>query len=168
MDEATLGTARQYRLLQRLVRRLGLPVLALSLGGALLAGCSSGTPSADRSSASASPPASPSASPTGSGGAASPSQTPSSGAAPPGATTPPAASTGPAAGELTVTGDLVDGVEPSCLILHSAGEAYLLLGGDRSVLRSGAHVTVRGRLADGMVTTCQQGKPLQVLEARSG
>jgi hypothetical protein len=76
------------------------------------------------------------------------------------ATTGPVPTTEPApsAGELTVTGTVGDGVEPGCLLL----DGYLLVGGDRDQLRSGARVAVTGRVDRGLLSTCQQGVPLVV------
>jgi hypothetical protein len=59
---------------------------------------------------------------------------------------------------VTVSGTLEQGVEANCVLLGN----YLLLGGPRQALRPGLTVTVTGRLALGMVTTCQQGTPLIV------
>ncbi|RIV39482.1 hypothetical protein [Micromonospora radicis] len=64
--------------------------------------------------------------------------------------------------ELTLTGRIEAGVEPGCLLL----DGYLLLGGPRDVLTAGATVTVTGRPAPGMLTTCQQGTPFQVSTAK--
>jgi hypothetical protein len=74
-------------------------------------------------------------------------------------TTPP-----PAAGSaITATGTLVAGIEPGCMVLHTdQGQNYLLVGGDRGKLREGARVQVRGRLLRDLLSTCQQGLPLQV------
>ena len=74
-------------------------------------------------------------------------------------TTPP-----PAAGSaITATGTVVAGVEPGCTVLHTdQGQNYLLVGGDPGKLREGARVQVRGRLLRDLLSTCQQGLPLQV------
>jgi hypothetical protein len=64
-----------------------------------------------------------------------------------------------------LTGDLVGGVEPNCVLMRSGGKEYLLLGGDRSVIKPDKRITVRGRVANGIMTTCQQGIPFQVSEA---
>ena len=74
-------------------------------------------------------------------------------------------------GDLTVTGQLVEGVEPGCLLLRSGTTDYLLIlprHVDRGELTAAATVTVRGRLVPGLATTCQQGTPLQVSEVRPG
>jgi hypothetical protein len=68
----------------------------------------------------------------------------------------------PAAGQITVTGMVVEGVEGGCLLLEGGGTRYLLVGGDRSLLRSGARVAVTGRVDRGLLSTCQQGEPLVV------
>jgi hypothetical protein len=71
----------------------------------------------------------------------------------------------------TVTGTLSRAaVEGSCLLLavpadgRSAAENYLLLGDSATLggLRSGATVTVSGRSAVGLATTCQTGTPFLV------
>ena len=97
-------------------------------------------------------------SPAGSPGGLPPSfrATPS----PPGKSVPP--------GEQTLSGRVEAGVEAGCLIMRTAKETYLLVGGDKSVVREGAQVTVRGRPAPDLMTTCQQGVPFQVTEARLG
>jgi hypothetical protein len=74
------------------------------------------------------------------------------------ATTAPA----PPAGEVTVTGVVAEGVEAGCLLLDGGGQRYLLVGGDRGQLRTGARVTVTGRVDRGLLSTCQQGEPLVV------
>jgi hypothetical protein len=68
----------------------------------------------------------------------------------------------PAPGQVTVTGMVLEGVEPGCLLLSGGGRRYLLVGGDRSQLRSGARVVVTGRVDRGLLSTCQQGEPLVV------
>jgi hypothetical protein len=59
---------------------------------------------------------------------------------------------------VVVSGTLEAGVEANCVLLGG----YLLLGGSRELLRPGQSVTVSGHLATDLVTTCQQGTPLQV------
>jgi hypothetical protein len=63
-----------------------------------------------------------------------------------------------AAPSLTLTGTVEAGVEANCLLLGG----YLLLGGDRSLVRPGAYLTVTGRPEPGTLTTCQQGLPFRV------
>lgn len=79
--------------------------------------------------------------------------------------------TGPSkvSGEVTLTGDVVFvDIEGGCLTLRVNNKGYELVGGDRSKLQHGAHVTVRGRVRDDMATTCQVGPVLEVLEVRPG
>ncbi|MEU4569682.1 hypothetical protein [Micromonospora sp. NPDC023956] len=106
------------------------------------------------------------------GTAANPSQTgapvttPSEGTDSPG--TPPAVpptegkpggpSASAAPGGATITGTVTSGVEPGCLLL---GE-YLLVGGPRDMIKSGAKITVTGRVQADLMTTCQQGTPFLV------
>jgi hypothetical protein len=67
-----------------------------------------------------------------------------------------------------LVGTVKAGVEPGCLLLDAeSGGDWLLLGGDRQVLRVGARVEVLGIQAQGIVTTCQQGRPFRVMAARA-
>jgi hypothetical protein len=69
---------------------------------------------------------------------------------------------------ITATGTVVAGVEPGCTVLHTdQGQNYLLVGGDRGKLREGARVQVRGRLLRDLLSTCQQGLPLQVASVKA-
>lgn len=69
---------------------------------------------------------------------------------------------------LNVTGTVEAGVEPGCLLLRPTGEdrVYLLIGGDRTVLTAGNKVTVRGYEKRDSMSTCQQGTPFEVIEAK--
>ncbi|MCA1224795.1 hypothetical protein [Saccharopolyspora sp. 6M] len=72
----------------------------------------------------------------------------------------------PGAEQITVTGRVQAGVEPRCFLLPGQGRSpYLLVGGDPSVVKPGAHLVVRGRPDPGAPTTCMQGTPLHVSEA---
>jgi hypothetical protein len=142
--------------------RLSTPLAALLgavLAGGLIAGCGGARNTGE--------PATP-------GGSVSTSPSPSEGGPGPGAgSTPPAPTTRPPltatsippAGDTWLTGVVEEGVERGCLIMRTGGKVYLLMGGDRSVVKSGAKVKVRGRLDSGMISYCQQGEPFQVLEA---
>lgn len=77
---------------------------------------------------------------------------------------PPGSSSAPQTGSVTVSGVVVAGVEPGCLLLNAAGRSYLLIGGDRSRISVGATVTVRGAVEPDLMSTCQQGTPLRVSE----
>ena len=58
----------------------------------------------------------------------------------------------------TLSGIPEPGVEVGCVVL----DGYVLLGGDRTVLRSGRAVTVVGHTEPGLASTCQQGRLLVV------
>ncbi len=70
----------------------------------------------------------------------------------------------PPGGATTLTGQVQSGVEPGCLLL----DGYLLLGGPRDVLASGASVVVTGKIQPDVLTTCQEGIPFMVETARRG
>jgi hypothetical protein len=63
---------------------------------------------------------------------------------------------------ISVRGTVKDGVEPGCVLLSTGTQTYLLLGGDRAALKSGATLTVYGRPQPELMSTCQQGTPFQV------
>ncbi|GIF78596.1 hypothetical protein [Asanoa siamensis] len=60
-----------------------------------------------------------------------------------------------------MTGTVAAGVEPNCLLI----DGFLLIGGDRSVIRAGARLTVAGRVDPLARSTCQQGVPFVVSRA---
>lgn len=134
-------------------------VLVAVLAAALLAGCG-GTPdeSPTPGGSVSVPPPSPSPSPT------LPEDLPTP--------APPSASGKPTGGvEMTISGQVVEGVEPGCRLLASGGVSYLLLpsgGVRREDIPAGARVTVRGHPDAGMMTTCQQGTPFVVTEVLPG
>ena len=71
----------------------------------------------------------------------------------------PAGGTGPIE---RLTGVIGAGVESGCRLLAiGGGRGVQLLGGDAR-LRVGATVTVEGRRAPGLATTCQEGTPFVV------
>jgi hypothetical protein len=67
---------------------------------------------------------------------------------------------------ITITGTPTEGVENGCIVMQSGSTLYLLLGGERSALMSGRPVAVRGTPAPGLMTTCQQGTPFQVIDVQ--
>jgi hypothetical protein len=124
------------------MRRVRLAALALLIGA--LAGCAGegGTPSAPASSAAPSRPA-----------LVVPSESPR------------LVVPSTAGSDITLTGTLQEGVEGNCVLLKTPDRLYQLIGGDRSKLDAGtSKVTVTGRVAVGMMTTCQQGTPFQVTD----
>jgi hypothetical protein len=86
----------------------------------------------------------------------------SSGAAP----APSASRSSPGAGsaqaDVSVRGTVKDGVEPGCVLLATDQQTYLLVGGDKTALKSGSVVTVYGRPEPELMSTCQQGTPFRV------
>lgn len=68
---------------------------------------------------------------------------------------------------MSVSGEVVEGVEAGCLLLQTPGTLYLLIGGDRAALQVGKRVTVVGTPQPGLMSTCQQGTPFQVVSVRS-
>jgi len=121
-------------------------IVAAGLAGAGLAGCAS---TAEPVTA---PP--PSIAPS----AAPPSAAPSA---------PPSLSLGSARPLISVRGTVKDGVEPGCVLLTSDTQTYLLVGGDRAALRSGATVTVFGTPEPELMSTCMQGTPFRVSRVES-
>jgi hypothetical protein len=61
----------------------------------------------------------------------------------------------------TLTGTAKAGADPNCLLLGR----YLLVGGDRTVLRTGVNVQVTGYPDPTAASPCQQGAPFRVLTA---
>jgi hypothetical protein len=81
-------------------------------------------------------------------------------------TLPPTTSPTSAGQEATVTGTVTTGVEAGCLLLDTDTAQYLLIGGDRTVLHPGRKVVVQGVPDRDTMSTCQQGIPFKVSEAR--
>ncbi|MFY1689932.1 hypothetical protein [Plantactinospora sp. WMMB782] len=132
---------------------------AVLAGGLALAGCADSAPTPPNGSGGSPVTVSPSPGPSGSpGGVPSTPGYPTPGPGTP--TRSPGDGAGPS-GTTTVSGTVQAGVEPNCLLL----EGYLLVGGPRDVLVPGARVTVTGEVRAGLMTTCQQGTPLQVRSA---
>jgi hypothetical protein len=135
-------------------RSLSVPLAALAalLTGVLLAGCA-GDAGDDQQSPSPSTPAAPSPS-------LPPPALPTLPSVPPPVSPPPTSRTG----EVTLTGEVVEGVEAGCLLLETTAGQYLLFGEPVEQLRGGAAVTVRGTVHPEMASTCQQGTPFEVTE----
>jgi hypothetical protein len=71
----------------------------------------------------------------------------------------------PAGDRQKITGTVVEGVEPNCLVLRDSTGSHLLVFPDkslRSVAKVGAKVTAVGRSEPKMMSTCQQGIPFIV------
>lgn len=105
--------------------------------------------------------------------ASSPSSSASDDAVPPSASpepsTLPPTSAGPEpTGDTTLSGQVQAGVEANCLIMQTGGKTYLLLGGDKNIVKAGNNVVVRGHVVKNVMSYCMQGQPFQVTEARLG
>jgi hypothetical protein len=87
-------------------------------------------------------------------GAPAPSSTPAS--AP---SSPPSSSV---AAPTRLSGTVVAGVEPSCLVLRDHGTDYELTGKAAAVLRPRQRVTVTGHVGSGVMSHCMQGTPFVV------
>jgi hypothetical protein len=68
----------------------------------------------------------------------------------------------PSGAVVVIHGTVADGVEAGCVLLNTDSKAYLLIGGDRAAMKSGAKLTVHGVPQPDLMTTCQQGTPFQV------
>lgn len=83
------------------------------------------------------------------------------------ASPPPSAGPQPT-GDTTLSGQVEAGVEASCLIMQTGGKTYLLLGGDKNIVKAGNNVVVRGHIVKGVMSYCMQGQPFQITDARLG
>jgi hypothetical protein len=67
----------------------------------------------------------------------------------------------------TLRGTPFEGVEAGCVLLRADdGRDYLLLGGDRALIMSGARIEVEAMIQPDLMTTCQQGIPAVVKTVR--
>jgi len=141
-------------------RRCAIVALSLLLTAQIVAGCGQGrNASQPGGNVSASPSDSPDLPSTG-GITPSPSGQPKP-------TSSYSASKGPVPGEITVRGQVAEGVEAGCLLLNTDdGRSFLLLGGDRGLIGSGGRLEVVGQPQPDLMTTCQQGTPFQVSQVR--
>ena len=99
------------------------------------------------------------------------SSSPSSSPEPPASTDPasPLPSAGPEpTGDTTLSGQVEAGVEANCLIMQTGGKTYLLLDGDKNIVKAGNNVVVRGHIVKGVMSYCMQGQPFQITDARLG
>ena len=78
----------------------------------------------------------------------------------------PSVTSGKSEGEITVVGVVEEGVEHGCRILRSGEAMWQLVGSTDPLIQIGARISVTGRPNPGLVTTCQQGTPLQVISVR--
>jgi copper(I)-binding protein len=67
---------------------------------------------------------------------------------------------------VTVSGAMVAGVEPGCLLLDTGTTRYLLTGSESPLLESGGRLTVSGTVHPDMPTTCMEGIPFRVIDVQ--
>jgi len=70
----------------------------------------------------------------------------------------------------TLSGTVVAGVEPGCLILQGARSHHVLIFSDPALRRAaqvGSSITVTGRAEPSQMTTCQQGVAFIVTAVRA-
>jgi hypothetical protein len=148
--------------------KISFALAAGALAATLAAGCSGGSDKSAQPGGSVSASSSP-ASPS-PGGSTPASPGPSASAQP--SLTPTLKPTQSISGaEMTISGTVVEGVEARCLILQTTGKDYLLMlpaSIDRSTVRAGAKLVVRGRLQPGLMSYCQQGTPFMVSSLSAG
>ena len=65
-----------------------------------------------------------------------------------------------------MVGVVEEGVEHGCKLLRVGDQLYQLVGSASPLIKSGARLSVRGKPNPGLLTTCQQGTPLQVAEVQ--
>ncbi|HEY8471448.1 MAG TPA: hypothetical protein VIL37_02295 [Natronosporangium sp.] len=141
-------------------RPIRVAIAALAAGLLLLAGCGDDTPGDQPEPSPTSPTPSESTTPSPSLPPTVPT-TPPSGAPSVPPISPPSTDR---PGEITISGELVSGVEPNCLLLSTGSGDYLLFGEPVADLRAGDSATLRGRVRSDMMSTCQQGTPFEVTE----
>lgn len=144
--------------LHRTRRRGRAAVLGVTLTALLLAGCATGAEDSG-------------AGPQASGGTTTtPTTSPGVSMNPPTtgpAIPPPTGRQTPGQGEMILVGDVeMVEIEGGCLVLRVGSTMYQLFGGDPQVVRAGRRLQVRGRVRSDIVTICQVGPVLEVLEAR--
>jgi hypothetical protein len=77
----------------------------------------------------------------------------------------PTGSTGSTGDDVTVTGTVTVGAEPSCLLVSYQKVEYLLLT-DNPAIVAGESVRATGHVVEGVRTHCQQGIPFQVTQVK--
>ncbi len=68
---------------------------------------------------------------------------------------------------IEVVGVVEAGVESGCTVLRTENGVYQLTGSADPLIRPGARLRVKGWARSDVVTTCQQGTLLQVLEVQA-
>jgi surface antigen len=86
-------------------------------------------------------------------------------------TTEPSGAKPTASGAETISGTVIAGVEPNCLVLQDAKGSHLLVFDDKALRAEapvGAKVTLTGTSKPAMMSTCQQGVPFIVTSVKAG
>lgn len=65
-------------------------------------------------------------------------------------------------GDITISGAVQAGAEPSCLIVTDSGRQYLLLSANPIQAQDGDVVKATGHIVSGIMTHCMQGIPFEV------
>ena len=73
----------------------------------------------------------------------------------------------PSRDPVEVVGVIEVGVEPGCTVLRTEDGVYQLTGSADPLIQPGARLWVKGWTRSDVVTTCQQGTVLQVIELRA-
>jgi hypothetical protein len=148
--------------------RTAIAVVATSVIAVVATGCGSdsnhaaaGSPGHSSNGVSAPPPSSAIGEPTGT----SPTTPPPTAVGPkPGGGAPTGAG-GSTSDDMTVTGTVTAGAEPSCLLVSYQKVEYLLLT-DNPAIVAGESVRATGHVAQGIRTHCQQGIPFEVTQVK--
>jgi hypothetical protein len=64
--------------------------------------------------------------------------------------------------QMSISGVIYSGAEPTCLLMRQGQGEYLLLANDTVKLRAGERAVVTGHVIHGVMTHCQQGQPFVV------
>jgi hypothetical protein len=120
-------------------------------------GAQAGNPAGGGGRGTASPPG------TGTSAGPTPTPTPAPTSARPTKTRPADPVGTPSGPTLVLDGVAVPGVEAGCVVFSTGGQSYLLLGATGPVPTE-VPIRVRGIVLTGVLSYCQQGTPLKVLE----
>jgi hypothetical protein len=64
--------------------------------------------------------------------------------------------------QMSLSGQIYGGAEPSCLLMRQDNVQYLLLASASMKLHAGMRAVVTGHTVHGIMTHCMQGQPFQV------
>ncbi|MEN3359870.1 MAG: hypothetical protein V7637_3852 [Mycobacteriales bacterium] len=97
------------------------------------------------------------------GGGAPPTTSPTVTTPPSGGPTATGPAGTPSGPTLELDGTAAPGVEPGCTVFSTGGRRYLLVGA-KGTVPTEVPIRVRGVVLTGVLSYCQQGTPLKVLE----